>query len=629
MVEPDGNHRSVDECRQLLESLPGMPEGARIEALEGLIRISSPEIRQHTLHLGSALLSDDRLVSYLRNDDDAILRNAGLEILKMRGGRGFRVALELLGDPDPDVALQAVLVLDHLKNPRALEALLGMLTHGDSNVVQAAIVAIGHLGDSRAVVELIPFLEAEPWFQVAAIEALGDLRCAEAVRPLTDLLTDLMMGPLAAEALARIGGTDALDALARHWLRFRDQVDVESMLGLLAHVLEGQSTTPEVPRGLRESVPDFLEDEGEVAAAAARVLLVLGVSDHDGRALETLSAWRQGHYTLPPCLRLREDLIAEMLVGDEPFRSWGMLLAARFPEHAPRVGIVWALSQVSEPESLPAVARCLAEVGSAQLDEPLLDLYLRLAPRERLELHAPLSGRKARLRKRIEERSDLSPSCRLELLALVGEPADSLIDGLLGLAPAERVEVISQLFDRPDVLRRMPWSDLLSEDPETYAALAADAVASVELRELLPRLRELLRDEPQPALIRAVGELGDREAVPVLVEIRRERPELEAMLLKALGEIGGVEAREELRRAIRTGGDDIERMAYRALSMCATEDDEELFVEAVDHPDWNVRLAVTEVLGRSARGSHLAPLARLASDPVAIVSQRALSILEP
>lgn len=628
MYRKDEAHTSVDDCRRLLEALPGLPTDSRIEAIESLIRTSSPEIRQQTLHVGSALLSDDRLVGYLRDDEDSVLRNAGLEILKMRGGRGFRVAMDLLDDPDPDVALQAVLILDHLKNPCALEGLLGMLDHDDPNVVQAAIVAIGHLGDRRAVAELIPFLDADPWLQMAAVEALGDLKCPEAVEPLSALLTDLMLGPLAVEALARIGGQSVLDALARHWLRFGDRLDAESMLGLLAHVLEGESQPPRAPEGLRKSVVGFLDQDGEVAAAATRILLVLGASEHDGRALETLSAVRPNPTSLPACLRLRGDLSGELLAGEEPLRTWGLLLAARYPEEAPVVCIVWALNKISETQSLPAVARCLAEVRSPRLDGPLLDLYLRLPARERRELHGPMAARKERLRTLIEKRSDLAAANRIELLALVDEPAEMLIGDLLALEEGERVEVISQLFDRPDLLRRLPWMELVAEAPETYAALAADAAAALELRELLPRLRELLQEDPKPELIRAVGELGDRDAVPVLRELRRARPELEPMALKALGEIGGTEAREELRAAIGRGRGDSERIGYRALSMCATESDEEIFVEAASHTDWNVRLAVAEVLGQSGRDRHLPTLARLASDPIAIVSQRALSFLE-
>ncbi|MEO1087265.1 MAG: HEAT repeat domain-containing protein, partial [Acidobacteriota bacterium] len=71
-----------------------------------------------------------------------------------------------------------------------------------------------------------------------------------------------------------------------------------------------------------------------------------------------------------------------------------------------------------------------------------------------------------------------------------------------------------------------------------------------------------------------------------------------------------------------------ERMAYRALSRCATEEDDEIFRLAVDHSDWYVRLSCAEVLGRFSRPENLAALAQLAADPVPIVAQRALSFLE-
>src|SRR5262249_5586366 len=100
----------------------------------------------------------------------------GLEVFKLRGSRSFAVALRLLKDGDPDVVLQSVLILDHLRDPRALEPLRGALSHSDPNVVQAAILAIGRLGNARSIPDLLPFLDADPWLQTAAVQALGDLR---------------------------------------------------------------------------------------------------------------------------------------------------------------------------------------------------------------------------------------------------------------------------------------------------------------------------------------------------------------------------------------------------------------------------------------------------------------------
>ncbi|MCB1055518.1 MAG: HEAT repeat domain-containing protein, partial [Acidobacteria bacterium] len=261
-----------DECIQLLDRLPTMPLDQRVEAITRLIRNPSPGVRSRALRMGAAVLSDDILTGYLRNDADGVLRNAGLEMLKMRGSRGFALAVELLRDPDDDVVLQAVLVLDHLKDPRALESLRAQLRHPDLNVVQAVIVAIGHLGDARTIPDLLPFLEGDSWLQLAAVEALGDIRSPVAVQPLAGLLTDLMVGPLAAEALARIGGAQAFRRLAHHWLRFQQDLDAETMLGLLSYVLEGLPRFPAAIDGLRPSLVEHLRDGGAERLPAARCL---------------------------------------------------------------------------------------------------------------------------------------------------------------------------------------------------------------------------------------------------------------------------------------------------------------------------------------------------------------------
>ncbi|MGH9363513.1 MAG: HEAT repeat domain-containing protein, partial [Thermoanaerobaculia bacterium] len=165
-----------DECMELLARLPALPLEARVEALERLMRNPSPGIRDRALRIGAAILSDEQLVDYLRNEPDAVLRNAGLEIFKLRGGRSFPLAVRLLKDPETDVVLQAVLILGHLRDPRALAPLRAVLEHPDANVVQMAIVAIGKLGDARSVPDLLPFLAADAWLQLAAVQALGDLR---------------------------------------------------------------------------------------------------------------------------------------------------------------------------------------------------------------------------------------------------------------------------------------------------------------------------------------------------------------------------------------------------------------------------------------------------------------------
>jgi HEAT repeat protein len=299
---PAGAELSWDGAMRLLEALPAMPLGERGAQVELLVHNSSPGIRERVLHLGANLLPEERIAEHLRNDHDAVLRNAGLEMLKLRGARSFQLAVRLLADPEPDVVLQAVLLLDHLRDPRALEPLRAVLGHGDLNVAQAAILAIGRLGDGRSIPDLLPFLDADPWLQMAAVQALGDLRSRRAAAALARMLTDPVIGAIAAEALARIGGATACRALAAHWLGQAGPLDDAALLGLLAHTLEGLSRSraalADQPLADRPALDQLLRSLGgrladpapEIRAAAARCVLALGPSAGDEAALAALIA---------------------------------------------------------------------------------------------------------------------------------------------------------------------------------------------------------------------------------------------------------------------------------------------------------------------------------------------------
>lgn len=619
-----------EECIALLDSLPSLSIDERVEALEKLIRNPSPGIRSRALRMGAAVLPDEDLKRYLRSDADDVLRNAGVEMLKMRGNRGFSLALQLLKDQDTDIVLQAVIVLTALRDPRALEPLRGVLHHQDPNVVQEAIIAIGQLGDARAIPDLLGFLEANPWLQMAAVQALGNLRSPVAVPHLTKLLTDIMAGPLAAEALARIGGTAAFQALKNHWLRFRRELDTETVLGLLAHVLEGLPRVPSRTDELRPALAALLEDDREtIRVTAARSLLTLGASDHDRSALALVADFHQEATVLPACLHHREDLIGDLIRQTGSQRTWGFLLAARFPEATPAEALISALQQAPLPDQFSPLVRALEKVQSPQLAEALLGFYLRQPDEQRALLHPLIRLHSETLAPRLATQRDLEPATQVVLSALLGGQPGEIVGTLSELPHGERVRAMAELVGHEQVMRLLPWQQWLDEAPEVYGAVAADFASKVGLRELAPCFRQLLAQRPEPYLIRTLGELGDRDSVPLLIDlVAQPSTPLEPILLESLGRIGGPDARRALREATGSGRAQRERMAYRALARCATEDDDAIFREAVEHIDWYIRLSCAEVLGRFSRPENLAALAQLAADPVPIVAQRALSFLE-
>jgi len=270
----DVESASYEECLRWLNQMPRLGVDAQLEAFEKIIRFPDASLRRKALGMGASLLSDERLVEFLRDDADDVRRNAGIEMLKLRRRRAFQLAMTLVEDPDFDVALQAVVVLGHLSDRRSFDPLRRMLAHVDVNVVQEAIIALGRLGDVRALEDLLQFLDASPWVQTAAIEALGKLGAPEAVPHLIPLVEDPVAGSFTVDALARIGGVGAVRALARHWMENVDES--EKLLQRLAFMLENLTCPAPKVLGFERALQEHSQDRDKnIRLAAVRCLVAL------------------------------------------------------------------------------------------------------------------------------------------------------------------------------------------------------------------------------------------------------------------------------------------------------------------------------------------------------------------
>ncbi len=621
---------SWESCLDELDALPSLSVEERVGVVERLIRNPRPGIREQALRVGAAVLSDQTLIEYLRSDADAVIRNAGLEILKRKGGHSLALAVELLKDPDPDVVLQAVLLIDHIGDPRGLEPLRAVLRHSDTNIVQATMLAVGHLGDHRVIPDLLPFLSEDLWLQMAAIQALGDLRSNQAIAPIAELLTDLTVGSTAAEAIAQIGGDQAFKVLSGHWLAFRATLDPESSLGLLAHVLEGLATEPAYPAELRPSLAEHLRDPYRgVRQSAARCLIALGPGAEDTEALSALTAADEECDVLPTCLHRRTDLAAVLLAKPLPLNSWGFLLCTRAPDQAPIDALVASIDALPAVQLPPALLGALEELRLDALGEPLLRLYLRTKTAERVRLLPVLQANRGVVARALERIEAMAPDDRLVLQAILGHSSHETLQAVLELDDDARVEVLRLVLDQADLLRALPWETWLSDKPDRYLDVAAKAASNGGLPDLLPHLRGALTRTPSAEAIRAVGRLGDRDSVRVILAIfeRGDLATLRPVVIESLGRIGGTEARDALRE-IATSREGIDsRLAYHALAECASEDDDECFRRAASHSDWYIRLAAVGALARFSRRKNQRALSELAADPVSLVAQKALLAL--
>lgn len=276
ILDGKGDQLTRQEGRELLDRMLTMPMDEQLEVFERVIHISDPEIRRRVVGVGAALLTDEGLIELLRDDADDVRRNAGIEMLKLRRRRAFKLACVLLEDDDPDVVLQAVLVLAHLGSLLALQPLRKALHHPDPNVVQEAILALGKLGHPAALGDLIAFLEADTWVQAAAIEAVAQLGSTEAVPYLEKLVPSPLVGPMAEEALAKIGGVRAFRALARYWVHHHHEMDTAIALTRLAQVMSGLTCPPPEVTGLEAALSQHTESEDkDIRRAAIRCLVAI------------------------------------------------------------------------------------------------------------------------------------------------------------------------------------------------------------------------------------------------------------------------------------------------------------------------------------------------------------------
>lgn len=639
-LQIDSKVLTWEESIEILNNIPQLPLHDRARQVCKLFRNPSPGIRQRTFNIGAAVLTDDQLIDFIRNDADDVIRNAGLEILKLRGARTFPLSIQLLSDRDPDVVLQAILLLDYLRDPRAYNDLRPFLSNTNSNLVQVTITAIGHLGSGRAVHDLLPFLKSDPWLQMAAVQALGDIRFSQAIKPLHELLPDLFLGSLAAEAIARIGGPKAFSVLAEHWMKFHDNLEAEYMLELLAHVLEGLKKKPVVPKDLLKTIhPCLSHDLEKVRLAAARCVLICGPGIGDQGALRIL-AHSERSEELPACIQVRGDLVPILLKMKGLPRIWGLQLVSLSPKDRHLNEIITALESEEALKHLEIVIRCIqkmkkrrmeivkAQTGDQRLAKAIFKLYVRLPIAERALLIPLVKTYRNDLKYFLDLWPDMEKEISLVLKSLLGENARNIARSVTELSIDGRISVLSQITSR-SVCRNLPWGKWLTEEPETYGPLAALIVTNTKMTELLPLLRNVLLTTVHPDIIRCLGEFQDRESILILMDCYKRSPQLlQALILEALGKIGGPEARKVLRGEISKHPEKVQTIAYRALSHCAVEDDLIMFQDAVTHPDWMVRLACVEVFGRFPNTENIDYLTRLASDPVNAVSQRARELLE-
>ncbi len=181
---------------ELAAALEGADSGARREAAQDIVHCldAANSLVNRLKREGDAAVREAILNSLVRLNDpsaigglaeclrseDAALRNDVIETFRQLGGDVAPVLRSLLADPDPDVRIFAVNILDSKQHPE-VETWLTDVIERDAhvNVCATAVDLLCEVGTEAAIDPLVRLksrFQSEPYIQFAADLALKRIR---------------------------------------------------------------------------------------------------------------------------------------------------------------------------------------------------------------------------------------------------------------------------------------------------------------------------------------------------------------------------------------------------------------------------------------------------------------------
>lgn len=191
----------MQEIQGILDNLKNPDWWARKKALDSLVTFP-----------GETYL--ETLEQWLRNDEDALIRNSAKETYRALGKKALKALVPLLKDKDADVRIFSANVLGDIKEREALQSLVEALDDPEDNVRAASAEALGKIGDAGAIHALAEALDDETWVAMAALEAISLIGGEDALAVLYECLKNEEYRGMACAAIEKAGDRGSIEHLA-------------------------------------------------------------------------------------------------------------------------------------------------------------------------------------------------------------------------------------------------------------------------------------------------------------------------------------------------------------------------------------------------------------------------------
>lgn len=544
------------------------------------------------VHLNPELDSVEQLLSLLRSEENAGLRNSAAEAVIRLGSASSPLLIKMVQDQDPDVRKFIIDVMGAIGDPVFVSALLQALSDPEVNVASAAAEQLGVLGDSEAAEQLMRAIMArdEVLFRFSALGALGLLaKPAPVPEVLLKLAEQDIFRKAVFECLGTISDESSFKLLLNGFSCRQRNCRAAAVKAL--HKIYGRSSAAaqtkirEALQTLKETdiIPGLLELLNSRDVVLTEALLWISVMTMDARfiplLIEAHADERSANASLTAlksfgCEALHE-IIPHYLTLDESGRSGLCILIAECGYSGFDDAIKGALHDQSV-QVRKAAALAVGKLGLVTLIPDLISLVddseagVYAAAVSGLQSLAT-SGHSVLLAEVINLCSSKMAHHRKAaalLLASLGE-RDRLLLLINDEDPQVRKAAVTSIGENPaETSASMLVLALADEDSDVRIAVA-EVLGNLHDRTALDSLEYALDDVDawvQAAVLKAIARIEPARAWLIIKDIYiRAEGLLLITILQILEEIGVPEAEEIIRYALHSSDQDIVRQAARSL----------------------------------------------------------------
>jgi HEAT repeat protein len=552
----------------------------------------------------------------------------------------------------------AASTLGKTRDRSAIPHLARILKHDDINVCQAAIESLGELRAVSTLDELAGLLQGHTWLRVAVVHTLGEIADQRSIPTLLGLLDDDQLRDSAIDALGKIGGIKAINALVRQLEVNRSPAEFKFCLEALGSALVRLSNP-----GVLQELPAWVTLKTRAnKTLAPRLSEILRVTGEQAKSADSLVT-REAAIDLVRCLRVEPcypDLIA---AAADPRLGEVLLFAVAEIGRGLEKQLTAAISH-ENGDVRKFACRAIAAVSGESGAKALVSLLTDADDTTRAAAIGVL-GRMHQadaLPDIVERLSDESKAVRKAVIrALARMDARVVTMALLrnrNVLADKPLEVLSVMRSNPHPMQKGFVETSLAHADATVrgAAVAAFAAQGTNMVETLEpmladrsaevrrsaitalgrcpceRTRQLLLDllerdaEVRLDVIRALGQVGDARVVPRVIAIFDAcSAEEQVFAIDLLEAIEPAAAEPFLARQLDHQDPRIRRHAVKALVRIGTTSALRRIVIALRDENPRVRMTVSKALASCPHPIARNTLERLSVDPVESVAAFARS----